>query len=317
MTANLMIDASTPSRGRSVAWPPFERKLADALEKLDEDQCLIVLVKHSNRFVQFAAQGSHGMRIETTSNSYLAKPDKLNGRQVATLLGAGWSRPTGSPTESTPENDPDGSPNFFVEFPIPVPFEAVASLCVRTFADILGVPHPGALEYSAFEIEGKDFALPELGLRLAKSASPAKGRKSVSKALLDALKEITGLKNLNFDRDGDIAIPYGSALTFVRLIDEPPYVHIYSPILREVEEDADILGRLNDMNAREPLMRFMLRNETVYATAALCAAPFVSEHLTQAFTHFCAVADGVDSLLQEEFGGKTAFAEPMQSSMKH
>jgi hypothetical protein len=29
------------------------------------------------------------------------------------------------------------------------------------------------------------------------------------------------------------------------------------------------------------------------------------------------IADGMDSLLQSEFGGKTAFIESMPSSMKH
>ena len=61
---------------------------------------------------------------------------------------------------------------------------------------------------------------------------------------------------MNFDGDGDIGIRYGSALTFVRLADDPPYVYIYSPILQEVEESTNIFARLNDMNARETLMRF-------------------------------------------------------------
>ena len=122
LTANTVNNPPTASRGRFVTWPAFELKLAGALGTLEEDQCLILVVKHSNRFVQFVAQGLQGMRIETTSNSYLAKPDKLNDRQIATLLDAGWGCPTGSPAESTPENDPNGSPNFFVEFPVPVPF---------------------------------------------------------------------------------------------------------------------------------------------------------------------------------------------------
>jgi hypothetical protein len=111
--------ASAATKRLSVAWPPFAEKLAAALAKLEEDQYLILLVKRSNRFVQFAAQGSYGMRVETTSNAYLSKPEKLNERQVVMLLQSGWSDSTASPDESTPENDPDGSPNFFVEFPDP------------------------------------------------------------------------------------------------------------------------------------------------------------------------------------------------------
>ena len=52
----------------SVDWPPFAKTLASVLAKLEEDQFLIVPVKQSNQYVQFAAQGSFGMRTETTSN---------------------------------------------------------------------------------------------------------------------------------------------------------------------------------------------------------------------------------------------------------
>ena len=144
-----------------------------------------------------------------------------------------------------------------------------------------------------------------------------KTRQGLRKMLMAALQEATGIRDLEFDDDGDIAIRYGSALTFVRHTDDLLYVYVYSPILQEVEESPDIFARLNDMNARETLMRFLFRNETVYATAAICAVPFVGPHLMQAFAHFCAVADGVDSLLREEFGGKTAFVESLQSSIKH
>ena len=58
-----------PSSYVSVAWPPFAQKLAATLEKLQEDQYLILSVKRSNRYVQFAVQGSFGIRVETTSNS--------------------------------------------------------------------------------------------------------------------------------------------------------------------------------------------------------------------------------------------------------
>lgn len=52
------------------AWPHFARKFSVALKKLEEDQFLILSIKHSNQYIQFAAQGSLGMRAETTSNSY-------------------------------------------------------------------------------------------------------------------------------------------------------------------------------------------------------------------------------------------------------
>jgi len=301
----------------SVAWPPFAQKLAAALEKLEEDQFLILSVKRSNRFVQFAAQGSFGMRVETTSNSYLAKPEQLNERQISTLIDAGWHDPTGTPSESTPEHDPDGSPNFFVEFSAPISFEAVANLTVRTLAEILRVPYPGALQYEAFDEGGNAIALPELGLKIATRAPEADNREDLSQLLLSTLKETTGISDLEYDGDGDIGIRYGRALTFVRLIDDPLYVRIFSPILRDVEESPDIFARLNDFNASVTLMRFFFQNGVIYGIADISVAPFVRAHVVQAFVLFGYIIDGMDNLLQEEFGGRTALVESLPSSMKH
>ncbi len=311
--------AKTPAATNrlSVAWPPFAEKLAAALAKLEEDQYLILLVKRSNRFVQFAAQGSYGMRVETTSNAYLSKPEKLNKRQIATLLQDGWSDPTASPDESTPENDPDGSPNFFVEFSDPVSFTAVANLAVRTLAEILRVPHPGSLQYDAFTAEGKKIALPKLGLQREKKASRKAERHDLPELLLEALKSTTGYSELEYDDDGDIGVRCGSAVIFVRLTNDPPYVRIHSHLLRGVEESEGLLARLNDMNANETQMHFIYRNDTVFAVADISAAPFVAAHVTQAFDRFCAIADGIDGLLQADFGGETAFAEVAGSGVRH
>jgi hypothetical protein len=132
-----------PKSRVSVAWPPFEKALAAVLERLVEDQYLILLVKQTNRFIQFAAQGSFGIRVEATSNHYLSKQEKLDERQIAALIEAGWQAPTGKPNESTPENDPDGSSNFYAEFASPASFEAVARLTIRTLtASITAVSRP-------------------------------------------------------------------------------------------------------------------------------------------------------------------------------
>lgn len=304
----------------SVAWPPFAKKLAAVLEKLEEDQFLILSIKRSYRFVQFASQGAFGMRVETTSNSFMAKPEQLNERQISALIDIGWHAPTGTPVGSTPENDPDGSPNFFVDYESPVPFEAIANMAVRTLSEILRVPHPGFLQYQAIDDAGGEWEaieLPELGLKLEKSTPKVDSQEDLSQLLLTTLKETSGISDLSFDDDGDIGIRHGSALTFVRLIDDPLYVRIFSPILRDVEESPEIYARLNDMNASETLMRFIFKNGVIYGVADVVAVPFVGAQVAQTFVRFCAVVDGMDSLLQSEFGGRTAFVESMPSSMRH
>ena len=301
----------------SVAWPPFAQKLAATLEKLAEDQYLILSVKRSNRFVQFAAGGSFGMRVETTSNSYLSKEEQLNERQIAALIELGWRAPSGIPANSTPELDPDGSPNFFIEFPAPVSFEAVANFAVRTFTEILRLPHPGNLEYEAFDEDAGEIALPDLGLRLAVRTPQTDDHGGLAAAVLAALKEETGISDIEYDDDGDIGLRRGSAVVFVRLIDEPPCVRIYSPLLQDVEERPDILVRLNDINANQPLMRFIYCNGIIFGATDIPAAPFVSAHVAKAFEYFCEIADGMDNLLQAEFGGQTAYSETMPSLLKH
>ena len=140
---------------------------------------------------------------------------------------------------------------------------------------------------------------------------------SVPSRLMDTLKELTGLADLTIDADGDIVIGYGSAHVFVRLVDNPPHVRIYSRLLSEVEESHEIFARLNDINANEIFVRSVFLNGSILATVDILAAPFVSAHVTEACVHFCTIADGMDGLLQEEFGGQTAFPESMPSSMKH
>jgi len=142
-------------------------------------------------------------------------------------------------------------------------------------------------------------------------------RKIGSQALLTTLKAETGICKLDYDSDGDIGIRYGSAIAFVRLIGDPPHIRIYSPILRDVEESPGIFARLNDINANETLMRFYYKNGVVYGASDISAAPYVNAHVVQTLAHFCVIADGMDSLLQAEFGGRTAFVESMPSLMKH
>ena len=322
MKGDAMIKATSPSpnldrlNGLAETWSAFARKLITVLARLEEDQFLILSVTRSNRLVQFAAQGSVGMRMETTSNSYLIKTERLGKPDIATLIEAGWHAPTGGPDESTPERDPDGSPNFFVDFKVPVCFESMSSLAVRTLAEILHVPHPGYLQCEAFNHDNGEIALPELGLKRA-IRKLSDNEADLSHRLLSTLKEATGLDRLEFDDDGDIAMRYGSAQMFVRLIDDPPYVRIYSPLLREIEPSPAILARLNEINTGLTLLRLIIRNRTIWSVADVPVSPSVGQRVAQVFHNCCVIAGAMGSLLGEKFGGQIAFAESMPSSLKH
>lgn len=64
-------------------------------------------------------------------------------------------------------------------------------------------------------------------------------------------------------------------------------------------------------------LRFFLHDGAVYAASDVPAEPFIGEHVASVFVYFCQVADGIDSLLQAEFGGRTAFLESSPSALKH
>ena len=103
------------------AWSAFERKLAETLGALEEDQYLVVSAKRGWAYVQFAAQGSFGLRAECVGNNYLDEAHALRAGQTALLRRIGWSSPTGT----------RDSPNFFRDFDRPVPCADAARMAVR------------------------------------------------------------------------------------------------------------------------------------------------------------------------------------------
>ena len=307
---------SASSNKVSVAWAPFAQKLAEVLTKLDEDQYLILPVKRSRRFVQFATQGSFGLRIEATGNKYLGKDEQLNADQMAALVKLGWNPPTGTPEASTPEQDPDGSPNFCIEFPAPVQHATAANLVVQTLTEILRVPHPAFLEYESFNADSQVLAFPELGLRVAQREEAPAPQENLPALLLEAIRATTGATDLELD-DGEVTIRYGSAIVSVRQYPDRPYALMYSGLLKNVELSDQLFRTINDLNARETLIRFFVDGTSVFAVADICITPFVAEHVKTGLTHFCLVVDGVDQVLQADFGGITAFAHVPISATKH
>ena len=151
MTNKTLDLTTTDQDNHPIDWPLYTEKLATALASLEEDEFLILVLKGTNRFVQFSAQGDNGMRAETTSNAYLSGSQRLDDSQIAALLALGWYSPTGSPDEAaTPDLDPCGSPNYFGHIVAPVPFKEVAEWAVKTLTEVLGAQDPGCLEYEHF-----------------------------------------------------------------------------------------------------------------------------------------------------------------------
>ncbi len=135
--------------------------------------------------------------------------------------------------------------------------------------------------------------------------------------LLQSVREIAGLGDLEFDQDGDIGVRYASALVFVRLSADSSHVNLFARLLAGIDETLELLNRLNEINAGSNNLRVFAQSSAVVAVCDLPAQPLVHEHLEAALHEFCPIADGIGGLLQSEFGGETWFAETMPSVLKH
>lgn len=283
-------------------------------------------VNGSDRYVMFSLEWAFGMRVETTSNTFLGEQEQLDDKQIARLIAAGWGTPTWSPDDPMPDflmndvvipdDDTDPCPNYFLDLTSPVSFEAVASLAVCTFTEVLGVDHPELLEYFAFDQDDVPIEFPELGLKfeeLDEDSDP----EDLPELLLETIRDTIGDNSLECDEDGDIGIRYGNALVFVRLNHDNMFVSIFSQILADVRESTAVLSRLNEINSNEIMLRVFYRDGVIYGVADIPAVPFVDTHVAEAFGYFCDAADRMGNLLKAEFGGHMAFEENIQSSMLH
>src|SRR5689334_14225111 len=147
-----------------VEWDRLTDNLAACLADLSEDEFLILSSKSANYFVQFAGQGQFGMRIEATSNVYVAPPeDVLSAAAYSAMAKLGWKPPTGVP--GSEPRDPDGSPNFFLDLALPLDFRRVADMAVKTLRQLYRIQHPGQLQYKSFDGSGIEIRFPTLRLK--------------------------------------------------------------------------------------------------------------------------------------------------------
>lgn len=157
--------------GADQAWHQFESDLALCAGNLDEDDYLIIAYKRANYFVQFAAQGTFGIRAEAACNACIQPPEAaLSVDDYKRMRTLGWNGATETfEDNASPARDPDGSPNFFIDVAEPVDFAALAKLTVQTLRMVYHIGHPGELQYSAFSQDGTQIRFPTLRIKHRKN----------------------------------------------------------------------------------------------------------------------------------------------------
>jgi hypothetical protein len=139
----------------------------------------------------------------------------------------------------------------------------------------------------------------------------------ISMLLLETIKDVTGLTDIKPDQDGDIGVGCGSAVTYIRAIDDGKGIHLFSTVVYDLSESEQLIERLNAINANTTDMQFTFISEAIYAELKVPTDPYDSKQVAKTFKQFGEVADSMGILFKSEFGGETVIAKTMQTVLRH
>ena len=305
----------------SRAWGPFVEKLAASLEALEEDDYLVLTSKLSgqNIYVQFMCQGSFGLRAEAVSNHYLERKYRLSDKAQKQLLKLGWSVPTHSGREEkgSDQRDPDGGPNYFADWERPVPFAKVAQMAAESLRDVYRISHPGALMYKAASTNGTQIRLPQLGLRLETVPPSPKlphievetnlDANALRAEIVELFEKEFGKHSVAIDDDDDVALRWQNLALFVRIVDDPRMIRLFSPLLAGVPENESQFREVNGRNSRLRAGKLMLANQLLMFSLEMFAEPFLPDVLLRTSVFALAAADELTKELRPVLGGRPVF----------
>jgi hypothetical protein len=124
------------------------------------------------------------------------------------------------------------------------------------------------------------------------------------------LRHALQVAELQRDADGDIPIPRGSSVTFVRVrgrVDQPSQVIMFSPMLNGVGPSPGLLEALNEINRQLRIGRAFHTGQQVILQCEILADALRAEDLVWALEYMTQAADLFDSQLLAGFGGTTAY----------
>jgi hypothetical protein len=297
-------------RSTARAWSRFQARLADHLFEMGDDDVLVVDTEVARRdlagaapYVQFARDGST-VRGEVSSNAYLAEAYELDEDDVSVLTALGWQPPTVGQGRPVGED----SANFFVDLPC-AEADRLAVMAVKALREVFGVAHPAFLGADGLgqdpEVSGPP-AEEQPPEQLAVMPESAEHLRDLVDAALTPLFESAPER----DSDGDIPVPWGSSLVFVRVDEETPVVELFSVVVDAVADLERAAFEVGVLNRDLRFMKFLLVDGRVLARVHLPAWPFVPEHLRSVLTGMSAKIDELDEDLLARVGGRLPFVPP-------
>jgi hypothetical protein len=146
-----------------------------------------------------------------------------------------------------------------------------------------------------------------------KSDGDGGGGTTLDDWVTDTLKKSLGVDELIRDADGDVPIISGSAMVYVRVVDQETssFVQVFSPLLSGFEPNPAVYESVNNLNGVLRVARAVVHNEgrLIMLEADVPAVSLSAEQLLFTIQLVTGAADHFDTVLQERFGGKTTFPD--------
>ena len=109
------------------------------------------------------------------------------------------------------------------------------------------------------------------------------------------------------DEDDDIPVLSGSAMVFVRVLEEAPIVQLFCPLVREVGDRDRAAFEVSVLNRDQRFLKFVLAGDDVMVHMYLPAYPFAPEHLRAMLALMSSSVDSLDDDLVARVGGRRMF----------
>jgi hypothetical protein len=291
------------------AWRRFQVALADHIVAMEDDDGLVVEAEvaddgstGSAPYVQFCAWGDDLVRAEVSSNQYLCADVALGPDAEATLGEMGWQAPTHEADDECDQSD-QGSANFHLDTERREG-DRVAAMAVAALRDVFGVPHPAFLDWPPAEEEPPAAHVGSSDDRVDEPLAVMPQSHEHLRELARAAINPPGGQAPAYDDDGDIPFRLGSALLYVRVLEESPVVEAFAFVVRGDLDRKRAAFDFAVLNRDTRMVKFMLLDDAVLAALQVSAAPFSPRNLRTLVVSMANTVDRIDDDLAARIGGR-------------
>lgn len=266
-------DASVAGLDTARAWSEFRDALASKLRLLDDDEVLHLETHYDDHdggvapYMQFVGYADGMLRVEATSNEYLAPSFRLFPQDQTRMVDIGWH----APTCRRGEDEGSGSANYFIDLEQSEASRA-AALVVRTLREVIDLEEPAQI-----------YGLNGLGGSSLPGRTPQQARLEYAESL-DELAELLELAcfSASFDytrvgqvvvaRRGDAQVEVTPVTVFA--------LRLEGPVVAGVQDYDAAVREVNILNRDSVMMRYYLEDDAVSVAVDFLVDPFI-EHQVQ------------------------------------